>query len=222
MHKTRKASPKETKKRSISLKAIPWFFKCFQTFSKASRLLLTCGELPFWKHVLHGSSPWGLPCFCWCLSFEVIVCFIIRFATAGKRVPGNVQSVRIPSYPFYRLQFSLLFSYKNNENCSITFFQMLHTAWWYLMLIFHSVICGAQPSLYETEQPCLDIWFSCFASMWNGKSELGCSSKTEAPRAFHPWADWKIHFDIMLSFLHKLGSSFAQKQWNLFQFLLNP
>lgn len=32
--------------------------------------------------------------------------FIIRFATAGKRVPDNVQSVRIPPSTFYHLQFS--------------------------------------------------------------------------------------------------------------------
>lgn len=33
-----------------------------------------------------------------------------------------------------------------------------------------------------------------------GKSELGCSSKVNTLRAFHPWVDWKTHFDI-LSFI---------------------
>ena len=37
--------------------------------------------------------------------------------------------------------------------------------------------------------------------MGNGTSELCCSSKVEAPMVFRPRADWKIHFDIMLSFL---------------------
>lgn len=110
--KTKKTSHKETnnnRKKGISRSGLNlWPFKCLQTFSKASRLPFSCGELPFWKPILDGSSLWGLPCFCWCLSFEVILCFIIRFATAGKRVPGNIQSVRIPSYTFYGLQLFLL------------------------------------------------------------------------------------------------------------------
>ena len=146
MHEPRKTSPKETKKKTISLKAIPWSFKCFQTFPKASRLLLTCGELPFWKPVLHGSSPMGA------------ALFLLMFELRGDCVllSGLPQLERQSPTMHNLLEFSLkpsaicsfLFSCKNNENCSITFFQMLHTAWWYLMLRFYSVICGAQPSLY--------------------------------------------------------------------------
>lgn len=51
------------------------------------------------------------------------MCFIIKFATAGNRVPNNVQSVRISSYAFYNLQFSPL---KNNEDGSLIFPDVTH------------------------------------------------------------------------------------------------
>lgn len=220
MHKTRKASPKETKKGVSHSRLYLDSLNVFRLSPRHPDCFLPVGSCHFESmsctEALHGgclvsADVWASRWLC------VLLSGLPQLERESLAMYNLLEFPLIPSTVC-----SFLFSYKNNENCSITFFQMLHTAWWYLMLIFHSVICGAQPSLYETEQPCLGIWFSCFASMWNGKSELGCSSKTEAPRAFHPWADWKIHFDIMLSFLHKLGSSFAQKQWNLFQFLLNP
>lgn len=137
---------KKKKKGKLSLKSMLWFFKCFQAFSKASRLLLIYMDLPFLKPVMHGSlhgdclvsaDVWALRWWC------VLLSGLLQLERETLTMYNLLEFPLLPS-----TMCSFLFSYKNHENCSMTFSQMLHTAWWYLMLIFRSLIYRAQPSLY--------------------------------------------------------------------------
>lgn len=223
MHKTRKTFPKETKK-GISHSRLyfdplnvfrfsPKHPECFLPVGSCHFESLSCME------ALHGG----------CLVSADVwasrrLCVLLWGLPQLERESPTMYNLL--KFPLMRFTIcSFLFSYKNNENCSITFFPDVARC---MVVLDANISFG---NLWSTAPFILDratalrhmIFLFCFHA--KREIRIGVFKQGRSIACSGHFILGLTERYILIScchFFHKPGSGFAQKQWKLFQFPLNP